>query len=81
MKDERTGQEKGPAKAAMPKNLERNTLTLSLVVVVLALICLPHVPTQSDTWYVLMIVFFINAVLILWILWRIIRRRSTDGRA
>lgn len=58
-----------------PEKLERNTLTMSLVIVVLGLLCLPGVEKNGSTWYVLMIVFIINALLLAWILFRIIRRR------
>ena len=54
--------------------LERNTLTLSLVVVILGLMCLPNVEARGDTWYVLMLVFGINVVLIGWVISRIIGR-------
>lgn len=56
------------------ERLERNTLTLSLVVVILGLICLPNIERGGDTWYVLMLVFGINAVLLIWIISRIIGR-------
>ena len=54
--------------------LERNTLTLSLVVVILGLMCLPNIEKGGDTWYVLMLVFAINVVLIGWVISRIVRR-------
>lgn len=54
--------------------LERNTLTLSLVVVILGLMCLPNVEKGADTWYVLMLVLGINVVLIGWVLCRVIGR-------
>lgn len=60
--------------------LERNTLTLSLVVVILGLMCLPNVDRGGDTWYVLMLVFGINAVLIGWVLYRIIARAREDKK-
>lgn len=54
--------------------LERNTLTLSLVVVILGLMCLPNIEKGGDTWYVLMLVFAINVVLIGWVISRVVRR-------
>lgn len=54
--------------------LERNTLTLSLVVVILGLMCLPNVEKGGDTWYVLILVFGINVVLLAWIISRIVHR-------
>ena len=54
--------------------LERNTLTLSLVVVMLGLMCLPNIEKGGDTWYVLMLVFAINVVLIGWVISRVVRR-------
>jgi len=54
--------------------LERNTLTLSLVLVLLGLMCLPNIERYGDTWYVLMLVFGINVVLIGWVIGRIVTR-------
>jgi len=54
--------------------LERNTLTLSLVIVLLGLMCLPNIERGGDTWYVLMLVLGINAVLIGWIIVRLVTR-------
>ena len=54
--------------------LERNTLTLSLVVVILGLMCLPNIERGGDTWYVLILVFGMNVILIGWVLARIIKR-------
>jgi len=54
--------------------MERNTLTLSLVIVFLGLFCLPNIEKQGDTWYVLMMVFILNAALLGWVLYRIISR-------
>ena len=54
--------------------LERNTFTLSLVVLLLGLLCLPNVETGGDTWFVLMFVFALNVILIGWIASRIVRR-------
>ena len=56
-------------------DMERNTFTLSVAVVVIGLFCLPYVEKSGSTWYVLMLVFGINAVLLIWILCRIINRR------
>jgi Flp pilus assembly protein TadB len=61
--------------AATPPNLERNTLAISLLVVILGLICLPNVEWHGSTWYVLMIVFLGNAITIAWVLARLIVRR------
>lgn len=55
-------------------NLERNTFTMSLVVTILGLICLPSVEKGGSTWYVLMFVFVLNGALLAWILIRIIGR-------
>lgn len=65
---------KGSEPSVPVERLERNTLTLSLVVVILGLICLPNIERGGDTWYVLMLVFGINAVLLIWIISRIIGR-------
>lgn len=65
---------KGSEPSVPIERLERNTLTLSLVVVILGLICLPNIERGGDTWYVLMLVFGINAVLLIWIISRIIGR-------
>lgn len=65
---------KGSEPSVPMERLERNTLTLSLVVVILGLICLPNIERGGDTWYVLMLVFGINAVLLIWIISRIIGR-------
>lgn len=54
--------------------LERNTLTLSLVVVILGLMCLPNIERGGDTWYVLILVFGMNVILIGWVLGRILKR-------
>lgn len=61
-------------------HLERNTLTLSLVVVILGLMCLPNIEKGRDTWYVLMIVFGINVVLIGWVISRIVGRVFEEKR-
>lgn len=65
---------KGSEPSVPIERLERNTLTLSLVVVILGLICLPNIERGGDTWYVLILVFGINAVLLIWIISRIIGR-------
>ena len=56
-------------------DMERNTFAISLAVVVIGLFCLPNVERGGSTWHVLMLVFGINAVLLIWILCRIINRR------
>ena len=56
------------------EKLERNSFTLSLVVLLLGLFCLPSVVTGGDTWFVLMFVFALNVILIGWIASRIVRR-------
>lgn len=61
--------------------LERNTLTLSIVIVILGLMCLPSVEQGGSTWYVLMFVFIINAALLAWILFRIVHRILRERRA
>ena len=61
--------------------LERNTLTLSIVIVILGLMCLPSVEPGGSTWYVLMFVFIINAALLAWILFRIGHRILRERRA
>lgn len=58
--------------------IERNTFTLSLVLVLIGLMCLPNVEKDSSTWYVLIMVFVLNAVLLVWILARIIGRWRRD---
>lgn len=60
--------------------LERNTLTLSLVVVILGLMCLPNIEQGGDTWHVLMLVFGINVVLIGWVLSRVIGRAREEKK-
>ena len=57
-------------------DMERTTFTLSLALVVIGLFCLPGVEKGGSTWYVLMLVFGINAVLLIWILCRILTRRK-----
>ncbi len=74
-------QEGGEKKAGRPArrfsvtDMERTTFTMSIAMVLIGLFCLPHVEKQGSSWYVLMLVFGINAVLLIWILIRIIRRR------
>ena len=58
--------------------LERNTLTLSLVIILISLLCLPNIEKGGDTWYVLMMVFILNAALLLWIFARILIRKRKD---
>ncbi len=61
-------------RAKTPPHLERNTLTLSILLVILGLICLPYVQWRGATWYVIMLVFIGNAATIIWVLARIIAR-------
>ena len=68
-------EEKEEKRKQGPPNLERNTLTISILVVVLGLICLPNVERYGSTWYVLMLVFLVNAVIIAWVIGRLIARR------
>lgn len=75
----RKNKERSASPLPMDK-LERNTLTLSLVIVVLGLFCLPNIPQGGDTWYVLLMVFAINAVLLAWIIGRIVVRKIRDDR-
>lgn len=67
-----------PANPLPIDKLERNTLTLSLVIILISLFCLPYIEKGGDTWYVLMLVFIINAALLLWIFLRIIHRMRRD---
>lgn len=67
--------DKDEKKSKMPPHLERNTLTISLFITVLGLICLPNVEWKGSTWYVLMLVFIGNAAIIIWVLARLIIRR------
>ncbi len=64
-------EEKREAKS--PPHLERNTLTISILLSILGLICLPYVEWRGSTWYVLMLVFIGNAATIVWVLARIMR--------
>ena len=73
--DEAREKEPEQKKAMTPPNLERNTLAISLMVVILGLICVPNVEKYGSTWYVLMFVFLVNAVIILWVLARLISRK------
>ena len=56
-------------------SIERTSFTISLALVVIGLICLPYVEKGGSTWYVLMLVFSLNALLIIWIICRILLRR------
>ena len=56
-------------------DMERTTFTISLAVVVIGLFCLPNVEKGGSSWHVLMLVYGINAVLLIWILCRILNRR------
>jgi len=56
-------------------DMERNTFALSLAIVLIGVICLPYIEKGGSTWYVLIMVFAINAVLLIWIIVRIINRR------
>ena len=69
-----------PENPAVISKIERNTLTLSLVVVILGLFCLPNIEKQGDTWYVLMLVFALNIVLLAWILYRIFSRINEEKK-
>lgn len=60
--------------------LERNSLTLSLVIVILGLICLPNIEKGGDTWYVLMMVFILNALLLAWVIGRTVIRILKEKR-
>ena len=74
-------EKRGRAQSLPQDKLERNTLTLSIVIVILGLMCLPAVERGGSTWYVLMFVFIINAALLAWILFRIVRRILRERRA
>ena len=56
-------------------DMERVTFTMSVAMVLIGLICLPHVEKGGSSWHVLMLVFGINAVLLVWIVLRILSRR------
>ena len=56
-------------------SMERTSFTISLALVVIGLICLPYVEKGGSTWYVLIMVFALNALLIFWILCRLLMRR------
>ena len=56
-------------------SIERTSFTISLALVVIGLICLPYVENGGSTWHVLILVFSLNALLIVWILCRILLRR------
>ncbi len=58
-----------------PPHLDRNTLTISILVIILGLICLPYVEWKGSTWYVLMLVFIGNAGIIAWVVARAMKRR------
>lgn len=58
-----------------PPHLERNTLTISILMIILGLICLPYVEWKGSTWYVLMLVFIGNAAIIGWVVARAVKRR------
>lgn len=60
------------------KEMEKNTLRLSLVIVLISVYCLFYVSTGSETWYVVIIVLALNAVLISWVLVRIILRKRKE---
>lgn len=79
-KDEAREKRQEQKKSMTPPNLERNTLAISLLVVILGLICLPNVEKHGSTWYVLMLVFLVNAVIILWVLARLIARKVRAGK-
>ena len=74
-------EKRGRAEGLPQDKLERNTLTLSIVIVILGLMCLPSVEQGGSTWYVLMFVFIINAALLAWILFRIVHRILRERRA
>ena len=74
-------EKRGRAPGLPQDKLERNTLTLSIVIVILGLMCLPSVERGGSTWYVLMFVFIINAALLAWILFRIVHRILRERRA
>ncbi len=62
------------------KDMEKNTLRLSLVIVLISVYCLFYVPAGSETWYVVIIVLALNAVLIAWVLARIILRKKAEKK-
>ena len=76
MSETRPPEKKGRARKPFSvDDMERNTFALSLAVVIIGLFCLPHVDRNGSTWYVLMLVFGINAVLLIWNLCRILNQR------
>ena len=74
MADDKKGEVKSPP------HLERNTLTVSILVTILGLICLPNVEWKGSTWYVLMLVFIGNAAIIIWVLARLFLRKRRGER-
>lgn len=60
--------------------LERNTFTFSILVIIIGLFCLPNIEKGGDTWYVLLMVFAINVLLLAWIIGRIVVRKIRDER-
>lgn len=69
-----------PASPLPLDKLERNTFTLSVLVVLIGLFCLPHVEQGGDTFYVLLLVFLLNALLLFWVVSRIVRRALDEKK-
>ena len=73
---EESSEKKGTARRYFSvDSIERTSFTISLALVMIGLICLPYVEKGGSTWYVLILVFGLNALLIIWILCRILLRR------
>lgn len=60
------------------EKIERNSFTLSLVLLLLSLFCLFIVQPQSASWYVLILVISLNAALLFIILYRIFKRKREN---